>query len=72
MAADTTVTYYKAREKKSHKGEYVKPDKEKMEETVRRWKLRKAQRKFNLKKFLGEGVKKEDNGNKTTEHTATE
>lgn len=55
MAHDTTVTVYKAREKPQRKsGEYRKPDKEKMEEAYRKWKLRKAQGAFNLKKFLGD------------------
>lgn len=63
MAHDTSFTAYKAREKDNkghHDGEYHKPDKEKMEETWRKWKLRKAQGAFNLKKFLGNKVQKDN------------
>lgn len=70
MAHDVQITVYKARDKKPKKGEYVKPDKEKMEEAYRKWKLKKAQNAFNLKKFLGEGKKGNDNGTKATERTA--
>lgn len=69
MAYDQAITVYKAREKTKQKG-YVKPDKEKMEETYRKWKLRKAQNKFNLKKFLGEGKKDNGQQGQNTEHDA--
>lgn len=66
MATDTVLTVYKAREKQNNeKGKYHKPDKEKMEETWRKWKLRKAKGAFDLKKFLGN--KKDNNGNQQTE-----
>lgn len=61
MAHDVTLTVYKAREKsdssKGVGGGYHKPDKAKCEEAVRKWKLRRAKRKFDLKKFLGGGNK---------------
>lgn len=60
MAHDVSFTAYKAREKENPKaGEYRKPDKEKMHDAYLKWKLRKAQGAFDLKKFLGDGKKKE-------------
>lgn len=56
MAHDIPITVYKARETEKPKaGQYRKPDREKMEETYRKWKLRKAQGAFDLKRFLGDG-----------------
>jgi hypothetical protein len=68
MAHDVTLTVYKAREKSDNKGVssgYHKPDKAKCEEAVRKWKLRRAKKKFDFKKFLGGGDKpKEEEGKK--------
>lgn len=59
MACDATLTVYKAREKEQgSSGGYKKPSREKMEEAYRKWKLRKAQGAFDLKKFLGNKEKK--------------
>lgn len=54
LNADCMVTLYKDRPKEKKKG-YEKPDKAKMDEAVRKWKLRKARRKFDLATFLGNG-----------------
>lgn len=70
MAIDATITVYKAREKPKHSA-VEKPDPEKVEEAVRLWKLKKARRKFDLSKFLGDGYKKKDNnGEQHTEQAA--
>lgn len=68
MACDTTLTVYKAREKeRGSAGGYKKPSREKMDEAYRKWKLRKAQGAFDLKRFLGNKDKKE-NGEEPVEH----
>ena len=72
MAYDTTVTLYKAREKKhDNGGAYHKPDKAKMHDAYVKWKLRRAKRKFDIKKFLGGASKDNDDGKgKESQHVS--
>lgn len=65
MALDVSFTAYKAREKERPKmGEYRKPDKAKMHEAYVKWKLKRAKKKFDLKKFLGGKLKSDKDGEK--------
>ena len=65
LTYDAPITVYKASDKKNDiGGECHKPDKEKCEEAVRKWNLRRAKRKFDLKKFLGSGLKEESDNTK--------
>lgn len=66
MAHDAPITVYKAREKKKADPNHV-PTPEESHEAYRKWLLRKAKRKFNLKKFLAEqkqGQTNKDNNDK--------